>query len=115
VDTIVNALDKGKLICTAFLGNRKALDSLDHSILLHHLSELGMIGSEHQWFINYLPNCLQQVKIYGEVFSWMAVRGGSCHGSALGWLLLLLYVLLLSLVNFTVCRWHHLNLLQFQY
>ena len=40
VDTVVNALDCGKVLCTAFLDLCEAFNSLDHSILLHHLSEL---------------------------------------------------------------------------
>ena len=38
----MNTLDEGKTVCTAFLDLHKAFDSLDHSIILHHLSELGV-------------------------------------------------------------------------
>ena len=42
VDTIVNTLDKKLVTCVAFLDLHKALDSLDHVILLQHLIKLGV-------------------------------------------------------------------------
>jgi len=66
----------------------KAFDSLDHSILIHHLSELGVLGNELNWF----SNCLQCVKLNGMVSDWIAVRRGILQGSALGPLLFLVYV-----------------------
>ena len=46
VDTIVNALYCGKIVCTAFLDLRRlAFSSLDHSIILHCPSELGVLGN----------------------------------------------------------------------
>ena len=92
VDTIVNALDCGKIVCTVFLDLCKAFDSLDHSIILHCLSKLGVLGNELKWFMNYLSNCLQWVKLNGKVSSWTTVRGGIPQGSALGPLLILVYV-----------------------
>jgi len=92
VDTIVNALDSGKVVCTAFLDPRKAFDSLDHSILLDRLCKLGVCGSELTWFTNYLSNRLQRVKLRGDTSSWTSVQGGIPQGSALGPLLFLVYV-----------------------
>ena len=46
VDTIVNALDSRKVVCAAFLDLRKAFDSLDHVVLLEHLSAIGVLGNE---------------------------------------------------------------------
>jgi len=66
----VNALDCGKVVCTAFLDLRKVFNSLDHFILLHRLSELVVLGNELNWFINYLSYCLQCVKLNGKVSDW---------------------------------------------
>jgi len=70
VDTIVNALDCGKVVCSAFLDLCKAFDSLDHTILLDWLSKLGVCGGELTWFTNYLSNCFQRVKLNGSTSSW---------------------------------------------
>jgi len=43
VDQIVNALDRGHVVCAAFLDLRKAFDSLDHITLLP--AEDSAIGS----------------------------------------------------------------------
>ena len=58
VDTITQALDDHKIVCTAFFDLRKAFDSLDHIILLERLSKLGVHGTALSWFKNYLSNCI---------------------------------------------------------
>ena len=50
VDTIINSLDGGKVVCAAFLDLRKAFDSLDHALLLQHLHHLGICSTEIRWF-----------------------------------------------------------------
>ena len=50
MDTIVNALDHRRIVCAAFLDLRKAFDSLDHVMLLEHLSTMGVLGVELSWF-----------------------------------------------------------------
>ena len=56
VDTITQALDAGNSVCAAFLDLRKAFDSLDHHVLLQHLLNLGVSGTELRWFTNYLSH-----------------------------------------------------------
>ena len=51
--SIVSVLDKGlATVCAAFLDLRRAFDSLDHSILLWHLHQLGVCDMELKWFCN---------------------------------------------------------------
>ena len=92
VDTITQALDDHKIVCTAFLDLRKAFDSLDHVILLERLSKLGVHDTALSWFKNYLSNRIQRVKFKGTVSSWSPIKGGIPQGSALGPLLFLVYV-----------------------
>lgn len=43
-----------------FFDLRKAFDSLDHSILISRLQQLGVCGIELQWFQNYLTDHCQR-------------------------------------------------------
>ena len=59
----------GKFVC-AFLDLCKFLD---HSVLLHLLNGLGVLGNELKWFTNYLSYHLQRVKLNSKVSSWTSV------------------------------------------
>ena len=51
------------LACAAFLDLKKAFDSLDHCILLQHISDLSVTGSVLRWFKNYLSGRVHRVKL----------------------------------------------------
>ena len=87
VDYITKALDDRSIACVAFLDLRKAFDSLDHHILLRRLNQLGVGGNEINWFVSYLSNRCQQVKLQNSYSTWGLVKGGIPQGSALGPLL----------------------------
>ena len=55
-------------VCATFLDLRKAFDSLDHTILLERLHQLGVSGTELLWFRDYLTDCQQRVK-YNDTYS----------------------------------------------
>ena len=84
VDTVINSLDGGKVVCAAFLDLRKAFDSLDHALLLQRLHHLGICGAEIQWFSSYLSDRVQRVKCNNSYSGWGPVLGGIPQGSALG-------------------------------
>ena len=70
VDTIVNALDHHQIVCAAFLDLRKAFDSLDHVMLLEHLSTMGVHGVELSWFTDYLSQRVQRIRARDRVSSY---------------------------------------------
>ena len=76
IDMIVSALDNGLAVCAAFLDLRKAFDSLDHSILLERLHQLGVCDVELRWFCDYLSDRLQRVKCGDSYSEWGSVLGG---------------------------------------
>ena len=92
VDHIVNTLDVGKSVCTAFLDLKKAFDSLDHCILLQRIGDLGVTGSVLRWFKNYLSGRVHRVKLHNQFSEWREMKGGILQGSALGPLLFLIYM-----------------------
>ena len=47
-------LDKGSVVCAAFIDLRKAFDSLDHCLLLERISKLGVHCQVLEWFKDYL-------------------------------------------------------------
>jgi len=92
VDFIVQCLDDGKAVCASFLDFRKAFDSLDHHILLDILFQLNVDPAVLKWFQNYLSDRWHRVKGINNFSEWMTMKGGIPQGSALGPLLLLVYV-----------------------
>ena len=70
----------GKVITAAFLGMRKAFDSLDHALLLQCLSS--SIGYLQYWnSMVFLSDCVQRVKCDHSYFGWGPVLGGIPQGS----------------------------------
>jgi len=92
LDTVSQAIDSRKSSCIAFLDLRKAFDSLDHTLLLQRLNNLGVWGKEMTWFSSYLSDRIQCVKCGGIFSEWNTINGGIPQGSALGLLLFLNYM-----------------------
>ena len=70
----------------------KALDSLDHHILLDKLYCYGFRGIVHKWFKSYLSNRKQFITSDGCKSQLMTIMCGVPQGSILGPLLFILYV-----------------------
>jgi len=84
VDWIALSLDKGNVVCAAFIGLRKAFDSLDHGLLLQRIFELGVHGTIVEWFKDYLSNCYHRVKSSADFSSRRLMKGdtpGQCSGA----------------------------------
>ena len=71
----------------------KALDTIDHSILLRKLELYGITGRNHAWIKSYLSNRLQYIEVDENcITEYCVVKCGVPQGSILGPLLFLLYV-----------------------
>ena len=55
-DDIMHMLDGGDSVDMVHLDFSKALDKVDHGILLHTLKPLGITGNLGMWFYNFLTN-----------------------------------------------------------
>ena len=86
VDEILKALNKRKNVLGVFLDLNKALDTVDHSILLKKLFKYGIRGSALKWMTDYLKE-RQQCVLFNRHWSF-----GVPQCSILGYLLFLVYV-----------------------
>jgi len=89
---LTGALNKKQFSIAIFCDLRKAFDTVDHSILLEKLKNLGVRGVEWLWFKNYLSNRKQFVNIDGTNSTLLDIILGVPQGSILGPLLFLIYI-----------------------
>lgn len=86
------ALDQKKKVRIVFCDISKAFDRVWHEGLLYKLSNMGIKGTLHNWFSNYLHGRQQRVVIKGSSSEWGYINAGVPQGSVLGPLLFLVYI-----------------------
>lgn len=90
-DCIHEALDKNNIALALFLDLSKAFDTIDHSLLLNKLYNMGFRGPFYQFFQNYFKDRFQMVKIMNNFSSPERVQFGVPQGSTLGPMLFNIY------------------------
>lgn len=76
-EAIKNALDNRKFGHGIFLDLQKAIDTVNHSILLSKLEHYGIRGPALEWFKSYLTERKQYVSVNGANSSYLNVTFGS--------------------------------------
>jgi hypothetical protein len=89
---ITSALNDGMFCIGVFLDLRKAFDVCSHSILLEKLKKMGIQGTAHSWFQNYLSGRSQKVDISGTFSEPLNLDISVIQGSILGPILFLCYI-----------------------
>lgn len=84
-DTILNAIDKKRLTAIVFLDMSRALDSVNHEILILKLQDVGISCNALRWFRSYLSNREQVVRIHSTLSE--PVISGVPQGSILGFII----------------------------
>ena len=92
MDKITTAREKSLHTLGVFLDLSKAIDTIDHSILLSKLSYYGIRGIALEWFRDYLFNRQQYVCIDDVNSSLKYLSSGVPQGSLLGPLLFSIYI-----------------------
>lgn len=91
-DNLRKSIDNKEITCGLFLDFSKAFDTVDHQILLSKLHKYGIRGNSYSWFLSYLSNRMQLVKIDDVKSDLTNISHGVPQGSTLGPLLFLLYI-----------------------
>ena len=85
-------MDKGHFVGMVLLDLQKAVDTVDHGILLMKLKALGLSLDVSRWFQSYLSDRQRLVDVSGTHSSHANISCGVPQGSILGSLLFLIYV-----------------------
>ena len=89
---IVKDIDNKDISLAIFMDLSKALDTLDHQILLNKLKYYGVNDISLKWFSSYLTGRQQYVEIDGYSSGLLPLITGVPQGSILGPLLFLIYM-----------------------
>lgn len=89
---IYKSLNDKNLVAGIFLDLSKAFDSLNHTILIDKLRNIGIRGLPLQLFSNYLTDRKQTVYCNNEYSSFGTICHGVPQGSVLGPILFLVYI-----------------------
>ena len=83
-------IERGKFTANIFIDLKKAVDAVDHAILIKKLFKYGIQGLELQLFESYLSNRHQFTKVNGTESKIGSIICGVPQGSCLGPLLFLI-------------------------
>ena len=91
-DQVTDAFEMGCQVDAVYLDMTKAFDSVDHSLLLDKLGNLGFDRKLLAWFKSYLEKRSQQVHINGVYSRRFEATSGILQGSKLGPLLFATFI-----------------------
>lgn len=91
-ETISGALEEGFVIDSIYTDFSKALDRVDHFLLVDKLGKYGVGGTLLNWLFSYLTNRKQILKIKSVKSNVISVTSGVSQGGHLALLLFIMFV-----------------------
>jgi len=92
IEKITSATENKQYTVRVFIDLSKALDTINHSLLLSKSFNCGIRGPAYQWLKSYLSNRQQFVQINGQKSELKDIICGVPQGSVLGPLLFILFI-----------------------
>jgi hypothetical protein len=92
INYVTAALNDGNYCLGVFLDLQKAFNVCSHSILLKKLKKMGINGTAHKWFTDYLSGRSQKVEMNENFSDPLNLDISVVQGSTLGPILFLCYI-----------------------
>ena len=104
---ILTNLDNKNSTILALLDLSSMFDTIDHSILIHHLTSIGITGTAHKWLSSLITNRTSSVLVHSIRSSPRIVTYSFPQGSVLGSILFNIYLIpLLHIISNSPVSFH---------